>query len=136
MLDTKSREIHFVHPYDTVRDALKKTKDKDIGAVLVKEYDRLVGIFTERHDTRKVFLKDKSSPKTQVREVMKTNVVCVDPEQTAEACMALMTEKRIRHLPVMRSESLIGVISIGYLLKSIIADQEFTIEQLEHFIHG
>jgi len=136
LLDTKSREIHFVHPDVTVLDALKVMKDKDIGAVLVKDDDKLVGIFTERHYARKVFLTGKSSPKTLVREVMETRVVCVEPEQTAEACMALMTEKRIRHLPVLRDERLVGVISIGDLLKSIIADREFTIEQLEHFIHG
>jgi len=136
LLDTKSREIHFVHPDDTVLDALKMMSEKDMGAVLVKDDDRLVGIFTERHYAREVFLKGKSSPKTRVREVMETRVVCVAPEQTVEACMALMTEKRIRHLPVMRDEHLVGVISIGDLLKSIIADREFTIEQLEHFIHG
>jgi len=136
LLDTKSREIHFVRPDDTVLDALNMMKDKDIGAVLVKDDDRLVGIFTERHYARKVFLKGKSSPKTLVREVMKTPVICVGPEQTAEACMALMTEKRVRHLPVLRDKRLVGVISIGDLLKSIIVDREFTIDQLEHFIHG
>lgn len=136
LLDTKGREIHFVRPDDTVLDALKMMKDKDIGAVLVKDDDKLVGIFTERHYARKVFLEGKSSPKTLVREVMKTRCVCVGPEQIAEACMALMTEKRIRHLPVMRDERLVGVISIGDLLKSIIADREFTIDQLEHFIRG
>jgi CBS domain-containing protein len=136
LLDTKSHEIHFVHPDDTVLEALKMMNDKDIGAVLVKDDDRLVGIFTERHYARKVFLKGKSSPKTRVREVMETRCICVGCEQTAEACMALMTEKRIRHLPVLRDERLVGVISIGDLLKSIIADREFTIEQLEHFIHG
>ncbi len=135
LLDTKSHEIHFVRPDDTVLDALKIMNDKDIGAVLVKDEDRLVGIFTERHYARKVFLKGKSSPKTPVREVMETRCICVECEQTAEACMALMTEKRIRHLPVMRGERLVGIISIGDLLKSIIADREFTIEQLERFIH-
>ncbi len=136
LLDTKSREIHYVHPDDTVLDALKMMKDKDIGAVLVKDDDKLIGIFTERHYARKVFLAGKSSPNTPLRDVMETRCVCVGPEQTAEACMALMTEKRIRHLPVVRGEGLVGVISIGDLLKSIVADREFTIEQLEHFIRG
>jgi len=135
LLDTKSREIHSVRPDDTVLKALEVMKDKDIGSVLVKDDDRLVGIFTERHYARRVFLKGKSSPKTLVRDVMETDVVCVGPEQTAEACMALMTEKRIRHLPVLHDDRLVGVVSIGDLLKSIIADREFTIEQLEQFIY-
>ena len=135
LLDTKSREIHSVRPDDTVLKALEVMKDKDIGSVLIKDDDRLVGIFTERHYARRVFLKGKSSPKTLVRDVMETDVVCVGPEQTAEACMALMTEKRIRHLPVLHDDRLVGVVSIGDLLKSIIADREFTIEQLEQFIY-
>ena len=135
LLDTKSREIHSVRPDDTVLKALEVMKDKDIGSVLIKDDDRLVGIFTERHYARRVFLKGKSSPKTLVRDVMETDVICVGPEQTAEACMALMTEKRIRHLPVLHDDRLVGVVSIGDLLKSIIADREFTIDQLEQFIY-
>ncbi len=136
MLDAKGHEIYFVRPDDTVLDALKMLEKKDVGAVVVKDGDRLVGIFTERQYARKVFLKGRSSPKTLVREVMETDVICVGPEQNVEACMALMTEKRIRHLPVIRDEHLVGMISIGDLVKSIIADREFTIEQLEHFIRG
>ena len=136
LLDTKGHEIYFVGSDDTVLDALKKMENKDVGAVVVKDGDRLVGIFTERQYARKVFLKGRSSPKTLVREVMETDVICVGPEQTVEVCMALMTEKRIRHLPVLRDEHLVGMISIGDLVKSIIADREFTIEQLEHFIRG
>ena len=136
LLDSKGHEVYFVRPDDTVLDALEMMEDKNVGAVLVKDGDRLVGIFTERQYARKVFLKGRSSPKTLVREVMETDVICVGPEQTAEACMALMTEKRIRHLPVLRDEHLVGLISIGDLVKSIIADREFTIEQLEHFIRG
>ena len=136
LLDTKGHEIYFVGSDDTVLDALKMMENKDVGAVVVKDGDRLVGIFTERQYARKVFLKGRSSPKTLVREVMETDVICVGPEQTVEVCMALMTEKRIRHLPVLRDEHLVGMISIGDLVKSIIADREFTIEQLEHFIRG
>ena len=136
LLDAKGHETYFVHPDNTVLDALKMMADKNIGAVLVKDDDRLVGIFTERQYARKVFLKGRSSPKTLIREVMETRVIYVEPEQTADACMALMTEKRIRHLPVLRDESLVGIISIGDLLKSTIADQKFTIEQLVHYIHG
>jgi CBS domain-containing protein len=136
LLDAKGHETYFVRPDDTVLDALKIMEDKDVGAVLVKDGDRLVGKFTERQYARKVFLKGRSSPKTLVREVMETEVICVGPEQTAEACMALMTEKRVRHLPVLRDEHIVGIISIGDLVKSIIADREFTIEQFEHFIRG
>lgn len=134
LLDAKGHTIHFVRPDDTVLDALKMMRDKDIGAVLVKDDDRLVGIFTERHYARRVFLEGKSSPKTEVREVMEENVVCVEPDLTVETCIAIMTEKHIRHLPVLHDGHLVGIISNGDLLKSIIADQEFTIDQLERFI--
>ena len=136
ILDAKGHEIYFVRPDDTVLDALKTMENMDVGAVLVKDGNRLVGMFTERQYARKIFLKGRSSPKTLVREVMETDVICVAPEQTAEACMALMTEKRIRHLPVLHDEHIVGIVSIGDLVKSIISDREFTIEQLEHFIRG
>jgi CBS domain-containing protein len=136
LLDAKGQEIYFIRPDNTVLDALKVMANKNVGAVVVKDGDRLVGIFTERQYAREVFLKGRSSPKTLVREVMETDVICVGPEQNAEACIALMSEKRIRHLPVIRDEHLVGMISIGDLVKSIIADREFTIEQLEHFIRG
>ena len=136
LLDAKGHEVFFVGLDDTVLDALKMMENKNVGAVLVKDGDRLAGIFTERQYARRVFLKGRSSPKTRLREVMEQDVVCVGTEQTAEACMALMTEKHIRHLPVLRDEQLVGMISIGDLVKSIIADREFTIEQLEHFIRG
>jgi len=136
LLDAKGQEIYFIRPDNTVLDALKVMENKNVGAVVVKDGDRLVGIFTERQYAREVFLKGRSSPKTLVREVMETDVICVGPEQNAEACIALMSEKRIRHLPVIRDEHLVGMISIGDLVKSIIADREFTIEQLEHFIRG
>lgn len=136
LLDVKGHEVYFVGPDDTVLDALKMMETKNVGAVLVKDGDNLVGIFTERQYAREVFLKGRSSPKTLIREVMEKNVICVGPEKTAEACMALMTEKRIRHLPILRDDHLVGLVSIGDLVKSIIADREFTIEQLEHYIRG
>ena len=136
LLDAKDQDIYRVHPDDMVLDALKIMEKENIGSVLVEEGDMLVGIFTERHYARNVFLKGRASPKTPIREVMKTEVICVQPEQTVEACMALMTEKRVRHLPVLRDGQLLGVISIGDIVKSIISEQQFTIEQMEHYITG
>ena len=136
LLDAKGQGIYCVHPDDLVLDALMIMEKENVGSVLVKEGDMLVGIFTERHYARNVFLKGRASPKTPIREVMKSNVICVAPEQTVEVCMALMTENRFRHLPVLRDEQLVGVISIGDIVKNIISDQQFTIEQMEHFIHG
>jgi CBS domain-containing protein len=136
ILDAKGREYHFVRIDDTVLEALTLMAQKNVGAVLVMDGNRLAGIFTERHYARNVFLKGRTSPTTLVREVMEKSVLCVNSEQTVEACMALMSEKRVRHLPVLDHGKLSGIISIGDLVKSIIADREFTIGQLEHFIHG
>ncbi len=136
ILDTKGRDIYSVRPDDTVLHALQMMESKNVGALVVKEDERLVGIFTERHYARKVFLKGRSSPKTLIREVMETDVLYVEPGQTAEACMALMTEKRIRHLPVLRDGRLIGIVSIGDLMKSIIADREFSIDQLVRYVRS
>lgn len=136
ILDAKGHDICFVRPDDTVLHALQMMEKRNVGAVLVKEGDNLVGIFTERHYSRKVFLKGRSSPKTRVREVMEQNVIYVEPGQSAEACMALMTEKRIRHLPVLCDGRVVGVISIGDLMKSIIADREFNIDQLVRYVQG
>ena len=98
--------------------------------------DNLVGMFTERHYARKVFLKGRASPTTRVREVMETQVVSVRPDCTAEACMALMVEKHIRHLPVVRDGRVIGMVSIGDLMRAIIADREFSIDQLVRYVQG
>ncbi|MHB1109419.1 MAG: CBS domain-containing protein [Devosia sp.] len=136
ILESKSRDIHIVRPEDTVADALQLMADKNVGAVLVVEGDRLVGIFTERHYARNIFLKGRRSPTTLIGEVMEKNVIYVEPQQTAEACMALMTNKKIRHLPVLRDGRLVGIISIGDLLKSVIADGQFNIEQLVLYIRG
>ena len=136
LLDEKSGEIHSVHPDDSVFDAVQKLANANIGSLIVIEDDRPVGIFTERDYARSVVLQGKSSPTTPVRDIMTTRVIYVQPKQTVEECMAIMTDKHIRHLPVLSDDKLVGMISIGDLVKSIIAEQKFTIEQLEHFIHG
>ena len=110
--------------------------NKNVGALLVLEEDSLVGVFSERDYARKVILKGKSSKDTPVRDIMSTKIVCVAPNQSTEECMSLMTEKRVRHLPVMDGENLIGIISIGDVVKAVIADREDVIEQLEHYITG
>ncbi len=136
LIDEKGHDIQSIGPDDSVFDAIQKMADANIGSLMVVEDDKPVGIFTERDYARSVILKGKSSPTTPVRDIMTTRVVNVQPEQTVEECMAIMTDKHIRHLPVLRDEKLIGMISIGDLVKSIIADQKYTIEQLEQFIHG
>ena len=117
-------------------ECLKLFADKGIGATLVMEGEKMVGIFTERDYVRKVALYDKSSKDLKVQEVMSGEVLSVSPESTNEECMALMTEKRIRHLPVMESGKVIGIISIGDLVKDIIAEQGLVIAHLEHYIMG
>ncbi len=136
LLDKKGHDIQSIHPDDSVFDAIQKLANANIGSLIVVEDDRPIGIFTERDYARNVILEGKSSPTTRVRDIMTTRVIFVQPEQTVEHCMAIMTDKHIRHLPVLRDEKLIGMISIGDLVKSIIADQKHTIEQLEQFIHG
>jgi CBS domain-containing protein len=134
LLDTKGREVLAIGPDDTVFDAIKKMADNNVGSLAVLDGEHLIGIITERHYARNVFLKGRSSPKTIVKEIMSTRVVCARPEQSVEECMALMTEKAVRHLPVLEHKRVIGIISIGDLVKSVIDDQKFTIEQLEHYI--
>jgi CBS domain-containing protein len=128
--------VYTVAPTATVFDALKLMADKDIGGVLVMDGGKVVGIFTERDYARKVALMARSSRETLVREVMTSPVLYVRPDQTSEECMALMTENRLRHLPVIDRGKLIGLISIGDLVKDIISEQQFIIEQLEHYIVG
>ncbi len=134
LLDEKGHEVLSIGPDDTVFDAIQKMANKDVGSLVVIEDAEPVGIFTERLYSRNVFLKGRSSPETPVRDIMRTHVICARLEQTVEQCMAVMTEKRVRHLPVMDDERLVGIVSIGDLVKSIIADQKFAIEQLEHYI--
>lgn len=128
--------VHSIGPDDSVFDALQRMADKGIGALLVMEGERIVGIVTERDYARKIALKGRTSALTQVRDVMTTSVMFVKPSQTSEECMALMTDNRLRHLPVVKDDKLIGLISIGDLVKDIISEQKFVIEQLEHYISG
>jgi CBS domain-containing protein len=136
LLDQKGRKIWSIHPDATVFDAIAKMAEKDIGSLVVMDGDELVGMITERHYARNVVLKGKTSPATPVRDIMERRVIIARPEQSVDQCMALMTEKRVRHLPVLEGEKPIGIISIGDLVKSIIGDQKFIIDQLEHYIHG
>lgn len=133
MLRGKSN-VYAVAPEDTVLDALRLMADKNIGAVLVRSDQTLEGIFSERDYARKVILVGKTSKDTLVREIMTTQVICVEPGWTAEQCMALMTDKRIRHLPVMEEGQLIGVISIGDVVRAVVDEQQFTISSLERYI--
>ena len=128
--------VHTIGPNDSVFDALQRMADKGIGALLVMEGERIVGIVTERDYARKIALKGRTSALTLVRDVMTTSVMFVKPSQTSEECMALMTDNRLRHLPVVKDDKLIGLISIGDLVKDIISEQKFVIEQLEHYISG
>jgi len=136
LISDKGSKVLSIGPSDSVLDAIRMMADKDVGSLVVLDNGKLAGIFTERHYARKVVLKGRSSPSTPVRDVMESEVVCVGPDHTVEECMALMTADRIRHLPVLENERLVGIISIGDLVKSIIADQKFHIEQLENLIRG
>lgn len=135
LLEAKRHKLISASPQDTVYEALKKMADYDVGALIVMEGEQLVGVFSERDYARKIILHGKSSKDTLVREIMTGNVISVRPAQTVDDCMGLMTDKRIRHLPVMDGDKLIGVVSIGDLVKETISDQEFVIKQLESYIH-
>ena len=137
LLADKGDAMYSAGPDESVYDAIKRMAQHNIGALLVLgPNDALVGIISERDYTRNVILKGKSSRETPISEIMTAPVVCGGPEQSLEEAMALMTEKRVRHLPVVQDDSVIGVVSIGDLVKAIIADQKFIIEQLEHYISG
>jgi CBS domain-containing protein len=136
LLDQKGKKIWSIHPDATVFDAVAKMAEKDIGSLAVMESDEIVGIITERHYARNVVLKGKTSPTTPVRDIMERHVVVARPEQSVDQCMALMSEKRVRHLPVFEGKKPIGIVSIGDLVKSKIGDQKFMIDQFEHYIHG
>jgi CBS domain-containing protein len=137
ILRAKGNAFWFVAPDTMVYDALKLMAEKDVGALLVLESGtRLLGIISERDYARKVILKGKSSLDTPVAEVMTRPVVAVKPQQTVEECMAVMTAKRIRHLPVLVAEQVVGVVSIGDLVKASLDEKDFLIKQLENYITG
>ena len=128
--------VHTIAPLTSVFDALQRMAEKGIGALVVLEGDAIVGIVTERDYARKIVLMGRTSVLTLVRDVMTSPVMFVGPAQTGEQCMALMTDNRLRHLPVVDDGKLVGLISIGDLVKNIISEQKFVIEQLEHYITG
>lgn len=136
LLDIKGNKIFSIAPNDSVYAAIERMSENNIGVLLVLENEKLVGILSERDYARKVVLKGKSSKNTLIREIMTPDVLCVSPETTVDECLALLTESRVRHLPVMDGGKLMGIVSIGDLVKQIISDKEFTIQQLEHYIHS
>jgi CBS domain-containing protein len=136
LLRRKGRQVYTAQPDTTVYEALQVMAEKNIGALLVVDSDGLAGIFSERDYARKVILQGKSSKDTPVGEIMTRRVYFVHPNNTIEECMALMTERKIRHLPVIEGEHIAGVISIGDVVKEIMDEQGFVIEQLENYITG
>ena len=136
VLKAKGGVVFAAEPDDTVYHALTIMAEQNIGALLVREGARVVGIFSERDYARQVILKGKASKDTPIRDVMTARVVFVRPEQNIEECMALMTDKHIRHLPVLDGDTLIGLVSIGDVVKAVISEKEFLIAQLEHYISG
>lgn len=136
LLEQKGHEVWSVPPDATVYDALRLLDERDVGALLVISGEKLVGILSERDYARKVALKGKTSMRTPVREIMTEKVVVVGPDRTIEEALAIMTERRLRHLPVVEADEVVGVVSIGDLVKEVIADREFIIDQLESYIAG
>ncbi len=128
--------VHAIGPAASVYEAVKLMADKNVGALLVMEGGKVVGIVSERDYARKVVLLARSSKDTPLRDIMSSPVMYVHPRQTTDECMALMTQNRLRHLPVMDGEDLVGLVSIGDLVKATLSEQQFIIEQLEHYISG
>lgn len=136
ILKTKGYDVWSIRPDATVFDAVKLMSERRVGALLVMDGERLVGIVSERDYARKVILEGRSSRDTPVRDVMTTRVLCVTPQRTVQECMALMTSKRARHLPVLDHKRVVGVVSIGDLVKAIIEEQQVLIEHLQHYVNG
>ncbi len=136
LLLEKGSEFWTVSPSATVLQALEMMAAKNVGALLVMEGEKLAGIFSERDYARKVVLEGRTSKDTSVGDIMSSKVVCVTPQQSIEDCMALMTDKRIRHLPVIEGDRVLGIISVGDVVKAVISEQTFVISQLEHYITG
>ena len=136
LLQKKGNAVYSVSPDSSVYDALEDLEEKNLGALVVVENGKLIGVFTERDYARKVILKGRSSKETHVRDIMSSRPIFVNPDSTIDDCMQLMTDKLIRHLPVLENEELIGVISIGDIVRYIIYEKDFIIENLEHYITG
>ncbi len=136
LLGKRNSILWHIRPEDSVFDALKLLADHEVGALMVMDHGKLVGIVSERDYTRKIALQGRNSRETPVRDIMTRNVLVVSPRNTTRECMAVMSEKKIRHLPVMEGNTVIGMVSIRDLMDDIIADHEMTIAQLESYIHN
>jgi CBS domain-containing protein len=134
ILAAKGREVWTIEPDATVFQALEQMAEKNVGALVVLEGERLIGVLSERDYARKIILEGRSSRQTRVREIMSGEVICVDPERTIEECMGLMTHRRIRHLPVLDGDQLAGIVSIGDVVNAIISEQQTWIRDLEDYI--
>lgn len=132
LLDEKGGDVWSTDPDDSVFNAVSEMSRRDVGGLLVMEGEKIVGIITERDYTRNVILKGKTSPETPVRDIMTANVICAHPDNTISDCLEVMTEKRVRHLPVVDNDRLVGMVSIGDLVKRVISDQKSTIEALRN----
>ena len=136
VLNAKGYAVETVTPETSVYEALQKLSNREVGALVVLEKGELCGLFSERDYARKVALQGRNSKETQVQEIMTRRVITLEPQQTVEACMVLMTDKHIRHLPVLEEGRLIGIVSIGDIVKAVIEAQRLTIEELESYITG
>jgi CBS domain-containing protein len=136
LLKHKGRVIYSVPPDAPVLEAIKEMAEHGVGALLVMQHDRLLGVVSERDYARKVILKGRSSSETLVSQIMSAPVLTVHPEQSVNECMRIMTENRVRHLPVLEGERVVGVLSIGDLVRAVLEEQQQTIEQLEQYIHS
>jgi CBS domain-containing protein len=136
LLEEKGGTVLSIGPDDSVFDAIKSMAENGVGALVVLEEGKMVGIISERDYAHKVILKGRASKETPVRDIMTTEVFCARADHGIDECMVMMSEKRIRHLPVVAGETVVGMISIGDLVKTIIAEQKYTIEQLESYIYG
>jgi CBS domain-containing protein len=135
VLRHKGFEVWSIQPDASILQAIERMAEREVGSLLVMESEKLVGIITERDYARKVALEGRSSRDSQVRDIMSPNVLCAKPEQTIQECMALMSDKRARHLPVIEENKVIGIVSIGDLVQSIIDEQQHEIESLQHYIN-
>jgi CBS domain-containing protein len=136
VLDQKGHDVYFIHPDASVFDAIKMMAENNIGSLVVLDDGKLVGLIAERHYAREIILRGRTSRGTLVRDIMSKEVICARSDQPVEECMTVMTAKGVRHLPVLEHGRLVGIVSIGDMVKSVISDQKFMIDQLEHFIQG